>query len=435
MGDSMLIGTPWTELAGVTATGGNTVSAALGVDRVLHRSPGKFARFENNAPGKTYVELNLGKQYSVRQLMAIGNLRAGDDVRFRLGTAAISDPTEVAPSVLDTQTNLTGTVSVLADDPDDYATDSQWLTATAARTDGEMLVTFPGQSSLLTGTGSQEIRFSIRRDTDDEDADTSLVVQVKQGVWTHNHTPTEVLGKADDPRVISVKFDAADIPSPTAAIQLRVASATSSVDGTGPAMEIGAVRWIAAPSHVGHDSGYISAPVADSSSLWSGSAARDAIQAELYYDVGSNYDAQYVRMDFRRGRSMELVELGALLPASGYTPSVSPNVTRTGALAGYAGIPAATVGPGGQRFHGSVQEPPRTLQIDLRAVPEAEAEELHWRLLSRGYGRLVCSVKPSDPKETNTIYGEMLASGNATPIKKSLKPGHMDVSFTLVQVK
>ncbi len=428
------IGAPiWPFEPGVSVEGGPVASASLGLGNVLTPSPSDFARFASVAPGETWLQANLGEVRPLRQIGLVGPFREADHVRFQASLTAIPGPEGVVPSDILSKSNLVGDLADITDDPDD-AGDNTWLTAQTQRADGELLVQFPGRGSLLSGALSQEIRVSIRG-ASQEPSQTSGVLQLRQNGKIAAST-TFTLDKPTR-QVVSLVWDASQLGTPAGPFEVRVAAAVGSLGGgVGPAMEVGAVRWVAAASADGHDSGFIPAPVATADPLWQGSKARPKNNTVVYYEVGGDtVDAQFLRVDIRRTRERTPPEIGALVATVGYTPSVVPNVSQSGQHGGYEGIPAPLVAAGGQRHHGSVQEPPFGLRFDLKLLPRDEALELIRRIWGGGPAPVLISMVPDDPTQMDTIYGEVVAA-SGSPVSRSPKPdAPFNVTFQVVELR
>ena len=148
----------------------------------------------------------------------------------------------LAPDVLLQQTNLSGAVTDIDDDPD--APDAAWLTAPGSNSNTAARTSFPSPSgNLITGAGLQEFRVQVRKTN--HSTDPSAVVEL----WEAGALVATVIGStaisSTIGQILAGAFDAsllADISG--AGVECLVAG---TVGGGAPAnrasVEVGAVEW------------------------------------------------------------------------------------------------------------------------------------------------------------------------------------------------
>lgn len=145
----------------------------------------------------------------------------------------------LAPDAILEQTNLTGAVADIQDDPD--SPDGSWLTA-AANTSTVLRASFPSPSDDLTlGAGQQEIRVLVRS-TGEQTDPTADVELYENGSLVTALVSGASVGTAT---VLSGTFDAASLSDSTGAgVEVRVAGTPGGGNPSRRAsLEVGAVEW------------------------------------------------------------------------------------------------------------------------------------------------------------------------------------------------
>lgn len=144
------------------------------------------------------------------------------------------------PDAIVAQTNLTGTVADIQDDPDNP--DESWLLATTSG--GTLLqASFPTPANNLTGT--QEFKCYVRKNATLQN-DVSFTISVAENGSTRGTSSTFTLTDTESPSLVSFQWNSALLTS-LAGETVEIIVSQTGGDGGGPSsrryLEIGAVEW------------------------------------------------------------------------------------------------------------------------------------------------------------------------------------------------
>lgn len=160
----------------------------------------------------------------------------------------------VVPDAILAQTNLTGTLSAIDEDPDD-AVDTTWLTASGNNVSTDVRVSFPTTTDPLTvGTNGQEFRARVRRfSLTQTGVPTARIELWAAGALVRAGSNTNV-GTVDT--VLSFAWDESEVANRADVECKVVGTATGGSPSVRNTVEVGAVEWNAdttvAPTAVGN---------------------------------------------------------------------------------------------------------------------------------------------------------------------------------------
>ena len=156
----------------------------------------------------------------------------------------------LAPDAILVQTNLTGTVADIDDDPD--APDANWLTASGNNANTDVRGSFPSPTGSPTvGADLQAFRVQVRQfDTGQTGTPTARIELWENGALVRAGPAVDVTGAG---QVIAFTWNASEIATADGSlVECKVIGAKSGgPPGARNAVEIGAVEWNAEVSAVG----------------------------------------------------------------------------------------------------------------------------------------------------------------------------------------
>lgn len=162
------------------------------------------------------------------------------------------------PDLLITQTNLTGTVANIDDDPD--SPDGNWLVPTSNSGNTVCEVSFPDASGdLNTGTASQQFRIQVGAYGNSVSPD-AVSVDLYEGTTLranlYSVTNTDFATAASGGQVLVLDWDAASLSSQAGTTDVRVRITTTADTSPPPqiaTLGIGAVEWVCAYTIAGQN--------------------------------------------------------------------------------------------------------------------------------------------------------------------------------------
>lgn len=141
----------------------------------------------------------------------------------------------LAPDAILAQTNLSGSVSAIQDDPD--APNASWLTCPDNTSNTSVTVSMPTPSGTLTGT--QNVRALIRPTSAGSNAGSASVDVLQGGVVIASSSTVTVSAQ----QVIDLSFSSA-LVSDASAVEVRVNGTSASGKASNrKSVEVGAVEW------------------------------------------------------------------------------------------------------------------------------------------------------------------------------------------------
>jgi hypothetical protein len=146
----------------------------------------------------------------------------------------------LAPDAILSQTNLTGTVANITDDPNN-SSDSTWLTA-SSDADTSVRVSFPTPpSNLKTGAGLQQFVVRVRTTTTGATA-TAIVKIYENGTLKASGTTTNVT--YSDSMLLPITFDASILSNISGAnVECQVDGTYVRSGGSRAKVEVGGIEW------------------------------------------------------------------------------------------------------------------------------------------------------------------------------------------------
>ncbi len=261
--------------------------------------------------------------------------------QVRVRYDAWADPSSVtedeAPTVLVTQTNLTGAVTDIDDDPD--SPDGLWLEYITNDVDTVTLVDFDTPSTITTLSGTQTMKVWVRKQPGTGNPDAYVDLYESGSKISTIVTTTSITSSSG--QLLTGTFDASVLADPTGAdVQTYVYGEAA---GGGPSsratVEIGAIRWYAAGEGAVDDQ--IRVDVSwDNGGTWSSQQTTTLTSSETayWYDVTavtawtptkvSNTNLR-VRADaYTQGASAEVVYLDWIPVEVTYTASAGIDISN-----------------------------------------------------------------------------------------------------------
>lgn len=146
----------------------------------------------------------------------------------------------LAPDALTTQTNLTGSLANIDEDPD--SPDASWLVATGNNVSTTAHVTFPTPTGpLTTGAGLQEFRIQVRKFSSTQTGTPTVIIDLyDNGSLISSSGSTNVTSATG--QVVSYTWDATGRTAATVECRVR-GIATGGSPGVRNTVDVGAIEW------------------------------------------------------------------------------------------------------------------------------------------------------------------------------------------------
>lgn len=148
----------------------------------------------------------------------------------------------LSPDAILVQTNLTGSLTDIQDDPD--SPDANWLAATSNTSTATLRVSFPTPpANLVTGAGLQEFKVWVMRSLSSSSANPSATISLYEG-GTLKTSGSATAVNSSTGMLLTYSWDAASLSAVTGAnVEMYITAPVAGSGGSRTTIDVGAVEW------------------------------------------------------------------------------------------------------------------------------------------------------------------------------------------------